>query len=610
MPTCTVRSVVVPSGTIRRVALICVVYLAVTAALVAWTRQRVTAQAWDMMEGTAKLISLQIALVMNDAIRGHQSGEINTERLRDTVELLTERSTTVRYATIVGADGHLIVSNDPEARARTHSPPRRLFGDDQKARIETRAASSLKRGEFHVQIPFVRSGKPIAYLHLNLVSTGIAGLYRSTHLSQLVLSTVGLVAIGSLALVLHLRHERSRRSHGRWLAAALEGGGSIEDLPDPFLTPGGQGAERLRTVLTEDELRAEETKRQLGQLDRALDVGFVITDPAGYPQIVGARARELLGVEPSHSIQREAANTLEDLSATVQTVVEKGAVRETMLNVHRPQHSRQLDIRVLPLETEEGRTALLQIRDRNQVRALQRSLLDAARLRGLTRLYLGVAHDLRAPLNAIALNLANLQHSLGEAADLPNQEEHCRTVELIEHELDRLQRSVEALLRQTEPINEEREEFDLRELVENLELLVGPQAHQQRLDLEVTVPREEVNVFAQKDWVHQGLLNLVVNAFDATAEGGRVTVEVKTDLEWNTVIVTDTGSGIPGEVVPYLFKMYTTTKSSGSGIGLFVARSAIEACGGTLDLARTGPDGTAFRIRLPRAEGRALGDEA
>ena len=56
------------------------------------------------------------------------------------------------------------------------------------------------------------------------------------------------------------------------------------------------------------------------------------------------------------------------------------------------------------------------------------------------------------------------------------------------------------------------------------------------------------------------------------------------------VLVSDSGAGIPESIAPRLFEMHATTKESGSGIGLFVARSAVEAAGGSLQLVRTGPE--------------------
>lgn len=594
------------SLTMRRIALFCIAYIAVTLALVVWSRRIFVDQAWDVMDGMAEVVAHESALLMNDAINAFSEHEIGPAELEDSIRRLTEQSATVQYASIIGGDGRLIASNDPAADDLDIKSLRDALERNHGSRIENLSAKSLKRGEFRVDIPFSRAGNTIALLRLDLTSKSVASLYRSAYLVQLVLSTVGLVSIGALGLLLHQEHERRRHRQARLLADVLSGVEEIDDVPDSSLAPALEAADRLYTSIAEGEMRAKETRRQLGQLDRALDVGIVVTNAAGDPQIVGDRARELLGIEASEAAHFEVETALQNLAPTVQRVLETGETSDVSTEVPRSDGSEWIDVRVLPFDTADERAVLLQLRNRSQVQALQQNLLDAARLRGLTRLYLGVAHDLRAPLNAIALNLANLKHSLTEADELASRQQDLRTFEIIEEEFHRLQRSVEALLQQTEPARDDEEEFDLRELIEKIERLVRPQARQQRLALEVTVPGDRAVIRAQSDWVRQAVLNLIVNAFDATPEGGRVTLEVDVKPDVIEVIISDTGSGIPDSVATRLFEMYASTKSSGSGIGLFVARTAVEACGGSLELVRTGTEGTAFRIRLPKVEGNGI----
>lgn len=223
-------------------------------------------------------------------------------------------------------------------------------------------------------------------------------------------------------------------------------------------------------------------------------------------------------------------------------------------------------------------------------------------------MYLGVAHDLRAPINAIVLNLTNLKDSLLED-DANSREEQLQTIEMVEDELLRLQRAVESLLGQTAPLGTEASTFDARGLLEELEFLLRAQARQQRLEFEVVVPAEPALVTAPRDSIKQAILNVVINAFDAASERGCVNVAVMSEPGSVEVLVSDSGAGIPESIAPRLFEMHATTKESGSGIGLFVARSAVEAAGGSLQLIRTGLDGTVFLIRLPAAEGEWVGQE-
>jgi signal transduction histidine kinase len=98
----------------------------------------------------------------------------------------------------------------------------------------------------------------------------------------------------------------------------------------------------------------------------------------------------------------------------------------------------------------------------------------------------------------------------------------------------------------------------------------------------------------------QVLLNLGLNALDATEEAGTVEFETGVENGWVTIRVRDEGCGIPEEARSHLFEPFFTTKppGRGTGLGLFVSRATLEAVGGRLDLERTGSDGTTFVVRL------------
>jgi signal transduction histidine kinase len=261
---------------------------------------------------------------------------------------------------------------------------------------------------------------------------------------------------------------------------------------------------------------------------------------------------------------------------------------------------------------EEGTSgSLVQVRDRDLLQAIETDLRLAAQLRALMRVYRGVAHDLRAPLNAMVLNLELLRRSLDPSAppreDMPQKQQ--RWVGVIEQELQRLRRAMDVLLAQTAPASEKPERFDLRGVHEEIAELLYPQARQQQVELAVQVPEGEVPVVAYRDQIKQAVLNLAINGLEAMPEGGtlgltleRLTLErIGNDGGGDQAVlrVTDTAGGIPPEVAGRIFDMHFTTKQSGTGIGLYVARSIFEAQGGSIGIEKTGPDGTAFRLTLP-----------
>jgi signal transduction histidine kinase len=254
---------------------------------------------------------------------------------------------------------------------------------------------------------------------------------------------------------------------------------------------------------------------------------------------------------------------------------------------------------------EEGTAGfLVQARDRDLLQSIEVDLRMAAQLRALNRLYRGVAHDLRAPLNAMVLNLELLRRSLDPAAP-PREgigERQQKWVGIIEQELQRLRRALDVLLAQTAPPSEKPERFDLRDVLEEIGELLYPQARQQKVELERDAPGQGVAVMAHRDQIKQAVLNLSINGLEAMAEGGKLRLALAAEGPLAVLRVADTGPGIPPELADRIFDMHFTTKQTGTGIGLYVARSIFEAQGGTVRIERTGPLGTTFQLTLPIQE--------
>src|SRR5262249_32541428 len=102
-----------------------------------------------------------------------------------------------------------------------------------------------------------------------------------------------------------------------------------------------------------------------------------------------------------------------------------------------------------------------------------------------------------------------------------------------------------------------------------------------------------------RDQLVQVFLNLILNAMDATGEGG--TIEIKTALVagWIEIDVRDDGHGISAANQPRVFQPYFTTKETGTGLGLFVCKHIIEeTTDGRIELSETSPSGTRFTVFL------------
>jgi signal transduction histidine kinase len=199
----------------------------------------------------------------------------------------------------------------------------------------------------------------------------------------------------------------------------------------------------------------------------------------------------------------------------------------------------------------------------------------------------------------MVLNLDRLQSALRSGSGEAEAEEAEQCVAVLREELERLDRSLQALLVDTTPAGQGREEFDARAMLAEIQRLLLPQARLQSVALEAYLPGTAVRIAGQRDRLKQAILNVAINALEAMPDGGELELRLEAHPDEADVLIADSGPGIPEEVRLRIFDPHFTTKTSGTGIGLYVARSIIEAHGGEISITSVPGRGSAFRMRLP-----------
>lgn len=234
----------------------------------------------------------------------------------------------------------------------------------------------------------------------------------------------------------------------------------------------------------------------------------------------------------------------------------------------------------------------------------------ASQLQELGRLkaeFVSVAsHELRTPVNVMLGYLQLLQENVyGELT--PRQREICETLTSQTQLLSRLVRQLLDVSR----FDAGGGRLDVRPIVledflRDLERAFRVLALQREVNFEVRIERDIPHeVFWDPERVNEVLGNLLSNAFKFTPRGGRVSVSVVRDGEYVRMLVRDTGAGIPGEQLPYIFEKFyqadtaTPTALRGTGLGLAIARSIVTAHSGTISVESQVGRGTCFTILLP-----------
>lgn len=581
--------------TTHRVLVLVGVYLVASVAAALWVRGAIREAAWSVMESTAQLVGYEIASAVHDRMEADLSSEARDRQLLSSVVELCRRSTIVRYATVVGRGGAVLATNDPRGSRHTLPPPGELFGDDPRLRVRSVEADTLSAGQFIVDFPLGDGGRIDAYVSMVLTSEALATLYRKGYVTVVAVMIGAVLLLAAMALALHLQFRRRQRVMVEMLDRLARG-----DMSPPSLGPGGPAVapalaavERIGRRLHDSDVRSTEAQQRLALLGEVLDVGIVVFRPDGRPDFVGARARRLLdGARDGLDQVAQAIPSATSSAFSLDLRLDSGDIR-------------QIGCTLLPIGGDRRSGTVVQLRDTGQVEVLERDLMEAVRLRSLHRLFIGVTHDLKAPINAMVLNIEALKLGLPRlrAVDEEAADQHEEGLSALAEELESLRRGLASLLAQTAPPAHRIEQFDLAETVRDTVELLSAQARQQRIRVELTTTPAAVPIRGDRDAVRQAIVNVLINALEAMPEGGELDVRVGAVGDRAEVTIRDTGPGVPASVRDRLFDMHVSTKATGTGIGLYLARSTLTAHGGTLELTATSPEGTAFLLGLPRMRG-------
>jgi signal transduction histidine kinase len=580
-------------------------YVLLLAGLGWWANEALDAAASAIMDDTAHLVASEVAATLDDQVVGEllQGNPANRLRLVNQIFDLTRRSDTVRSLAVVDENGEVFASDNFASVGGRAARPEQVFAGQRSPRLLAEHGRGLRRS-YVLAMPLERDGRLLGYLRLGLDSGRLAHLYGVLRRRLLMGALVGLVLVAGLSYLLHVQLQRQNRQ----LVAALERaaqGTAGESHVSSELAPAVAVAGRLGQELQRERKRSLQADRRLQRLADMMDVGLVLLSRDRQVEFASERAAILLGLSAQPSAD-DWSKALEPLAETLQTAMaERASGLQTDLEVLRAGKKRRVRSQVYLLDEEGTAGCLVQLRDRDMLQAIETDLRMAAQLRALTRVYRGVTHDLRAPLNAMVLNLELLRRSLDPSApqrpDLAERQQRWLTV--IEQELQRLRRALDVQMAQTAPPEEKAEPFDLRGVLSEIEALLYPQARQQHVTLAVEVPPDLVPVVAHRDQIKQSALNIAINALEEMQEGGTLTMALARNGGSAIMRIADTGPGIPPELRDRIFDMHFTTKQTGTGIGLYVARSMFEAHGGAVRTAASGPEGTTFELELPLSEG-------
>ncbi len=223
----------------------------------------------------------------------------------------------------------------------------------------------------------------------------------------------------------------------------------------------------------------------------------------------------------------------------------------------------------------------------------RREIERAHQLATVGELASGVAHEIKNPLVGISNGVDLLMRRVGDDPTLsPIAEEMSR-------QLERIESAVRDLLAYARPTEPTREPTEVNRVVRRVVTLVGPAADRRGVHVRTALDPSVAEIPADEELVRQALVNLLMNAVQATAPASEVGVRTRRAEAEVQIEVWDRGRGIPPQDLENIFKPFYTTRHSGTGLGLSITREVVERHGGRIEVESEVGRGSTFRIALP-----------
>ncbi len=371
----------------------------------------------------------------------------------------------------------------------------------------------------------------------------------------------------------------------------------------------------IAAMLAQRARRRDVEARHAAILDALPDMMFVLTRDGRYVDFHAPDAARLL-VPPVTFVGKHMRDVLppdlaEMFAREFLQLAPGGPPAIVEYSLAMPDGEHHYETRIVPLQNEHVLSIVRDVTDRRHAEsALQEARLAVARTARLSafgEFSATIAHEIRQPLTAIMMDARSCLREIGAAA--PSLGEiHAGLLDIVEA----AQRAEEVIQRSRLLLRDhmiERMPIYLNRVIEEAVRLAEHRLQQNGITVTMTLSRELPCIEGDAIELQQVLLNLITNAIDALERvapaARRIEVTSLANGDGVEVAVADNGVGFEGVDVRQMFALSYTTKATGSGVGLSVCRSIVEAHGGKLWAEAKSGGGAIFRFTIPVSASRS-----
>jgi PAS domain S-box-containing protein len=355
---------------------------------------------------------------------------------------------------------------------------------------------------------------------------------------------------------------------------------------------------QIRTLI--HDLASEHEQMQI-VLDSMNDA-VVVSDNEHYLVMVNKAAERLLPLVPGDLAERRIWEIIgdEEIAGFVHATLEaEDSVWDVEFTLEHQGTTRILLLSLFPLVRNGHVTGnILRVEEVTERKSKEARLRRAESLASLTTLAAGVAHEIKNPLGSIGIHIQLIQKELA-ALEESERERIQGYIDVVNEEVNRLNKIVVDFLFAVRPMNVELEDADMNAVIADLLEFVRYELEQNDIELEADLQDDLPKVQLDEKYFKQAVMNIVKNGLAAMPEGGTLTVKTRCRGDNVELVIRDTGEGMPEDVREKIFEPYFTTRDFGSGIGLTLVYKVVKEHMGEISVQSEEGKGSRFILTFP-----------
>lgn len=529
--------------------------------------------------------------------------------IRALLEGMVGYSHTVIYAAIVDPSGEVVVHSNPAFQGKPLPASESLETVLTWGTLRTVVSMVGAPQVYEARLPMRMGERPFGTVRVGVSTSLLRQELARAVVRGLALALVALVVAVAVGLGAgHVMLQSVRKiAQGMERLARGEYGATVDLTRDDELGELAARVNQLGERVQADQSQWQSEKARMEGILNSLEDAVVFLNGKREVVFCNQAAEAVLGRRLDAMIGRPLDALLpgeHPLVTMVRELFESGAERRNVaMKVPCPGgETRELAVSSYRIpDGEQGGGGVMALKDLDPVRAVQSLVTYSQKLASLGRLTSGVAHEVKNPLNAMRIHLELLKTRLEG-----RQPEVRENLEVIAQEIQRLDRVVKGFLKFVRPQELRLAPVEVNALLQEVSQLMAPEAGQAGARIRLELAPELPPVAGDVELLQQACTNLVTNAIQAMPKGGTVTLASRRGPDGAVEVrVSDEGVGIPPEDLDRVFRLYYTTKPSGSGIGLSLVYRIMQMHDGRIDLESVVGRGTTMILTLPVASGRA-----